>query len=115
MKPALLLVLLTCSPANHSARAGETPSPWGIASSASGAKNLGEWLPRVHDAGVGTVRLFPEWRTVEPRKGQWNWDRADALVRAASDNKVELTAPLMGSVPWSSEKIHTFPMSDLAA
>ena len=115
MKPALLLVLLACSPANHSARAAEPASPWGIASSASGAKNLGEWLPRVHDAGVGTVRLFPEWRTVEPRKGQWNWDKADALVRTASDNQVELTAPLMGSVPWSSEKLHTFPMSDLAA
>lgn len=115
MKFALLLALVAFSFAHDPARAAGPASPWGIASSASGAKNLGEWLPRVHDVGVGTVRLFPEWRTVEPRKGQWNWDKADALVRAASDNRVELTAPLMGSVPWSNEKMHAFPMSNLAA
>jgi hypothetical protein len=50
------------------AQPGTGPTqPWGISSSASSLRNHGEWFPRISAAGVTTVRLFPEWRSVEPR------------------------------------------------
>jgi hypothetical protein len=98
-----------------SEQSSDDSSPWGISSSASGMSNVGEWMPRLREAGVTSARLFPEWRGLEPRSGQWNWSRADALVQAAAKNNLRITACLMGSVPWSNEKGHTFPMSDLGA
>ena len=74
-----------------------------------------EWMPRMHEAGVVAARGFPEWQTLEPRKGEWHWEKADAFVQAAGENHLEITALLMGTVPGSSEKPHTFPMSDLEA
>jgi hypothetical protein len=56
--------------------------------------------------------MFPEWRDIEPAKGTWNWDRADALVKAGADNKIEINGVLMGSPP-GVKAIHAFPMNDL--
>lgn len=95
--------------------AAEVSSPWGVATSSSGMGSAGEWMPRLHEVGVVTARAFPEWPSVEPRQGEWQWDRADALLRAATENHFEVTAVMMGTVPWSGEKPHTFPMSDLPA
>jgi hypothetical protein len=95
------------------AHAADVPCPWGIATSASGMGGATEWMPRLHEAGAATARAFPEWPGVEPRKGEWHWEKADALVKAATDNHIEVTAVMMGTVPGSKEKPHTFPMSDL--
>ncbi len=113
LKPLSLLALVAGPFFPAPAGAAAVSSPWGVSSSSSGAKDIGEWLPKMKEAGVTSVRLFPEWRSVEPRKGEWNWQRSDALVRAAGDNQIELTAILMGSVPWGGEKVHTFPLADL--
>jgi hypothetical protein len=94
---------------------GDELSPWGVSSSASGMSNIGEWMPRLHEAGLTSARLFPEWRSLEPKQGQWNWTRTDSLVQTADRNSIRITALLMGSVPWNNEKGHTFPMSDLNA
>ena len=63
-------------------------------------------------AGVVSVRLFPEWRNFEPKKGTWNWENGDALDKAAADNKLEINAVLMGSPP-GAKTAHAFPMDDL--
>lgn len=102
------IVLLACL-----IRAGEDLSPWGISTSSSGLKDAEAWFPKMHEAGLGSVRFFPEWNGVERKKGAWNWARTDALVNAAVENKLRVTAVMMGSVPWSKDKPHTFPMSDL--
>lgn len=44
-------------------------SPWGVSSSASAVRDHAEWFPKMAAAGVSTVRLFPDWRSFEPRKG----------------------------------------------
>ena len=88
-------------------------SPWGISSSSSSFRNHTEWFPTMSAAGVATVRLFPEWRGLEPTKGTWKWDHADTLVKSAADNKIEINGILMGSAPWSNAKAHAFPMDNL--
>ena len=87
-------------------------APWGISSSAGSMRNHSEWLPKMAAAGVSTVRLFPEWRDIEPKRGTWKWDRADALVKDAGENKIEINGILMGSPP-EAKAIHAFPMADL--
>ncbi|WP_131989844.1 endo-1,4-beta-xylanase [Chthoniobacter flavus] len=113
MKTSCFLVTF-CSLSAAMLYAADISSPWGVATSASGMGSAGEWMPRLHEIGIGTGRAFPEWPSIEPRQGEWHWDRADALVHAATANHFEVTAVMMGKVPWSSEKGHTFPMSDLA-
>src|SRR5262245_17558946 len=87
-------------------------TPWGVSSSASAFRNHAEWLPKMAAAGVTTVRLFPEWPGIEPKKGTWTWDQADALVRHADENQIEISGILMGSPP-GSKASHRFPMEDL--
>jgi hypothetical protein len=63
-------------------------------------------------AGIATLRLFPEWRGFEPRKGTWDWSAGDKLVDTAARNKIEINAILMGSPP-GTKKAHAFPMAEL--
>jgi len=107
----LLPALLLC---RTNATAQEPASAWGIASSASGYGDMREWMPRVKEAGAGMVRLWPEWGGVEPHRGQWNWEAADAILQTAQANGLQVNGILMGSVPGSGGGSHTFPMSDLA-
>ncbi|MDG3006524.1 hypothetical protein [Paludisphaera mucosa] len=93
---------------------GQTASPWGVSSSASGYGDHAEWLPKAAAAGVRTVRLFPEWGALEPKKGEFQWQSADTLVGAASANRIELEAVLMGGARWAGGKPHAFPMANLA-
>src|SRR4051794_17422809 len=85
--------------------AGQNPSspaaagPWGISSSAGSSRTVSEWFPKISAIGITTARMFPEWRELEPVRGTWKWQRADALVEAAAANKIEINAILMGSPP----------------
>jgi len=88
--------------------------PWGIASSAGSMATFAEWLPKMSAVGVRWVRMFPEWRSVEPARGSWKWDSLDAMVRSAAENHSEIEAILMGSAPWSRDGSHAFPMNNLA-
>ena len=89
--------------------------PWGLATSSSGMKDAASWMPKMRTTGAGWVRGFPEWNSVEPREGEWHWDKADAFIESAEHNGLRLSACLMGSVPWSGDKPHTFPVANLAA
>jgi len=88
-------------------------NPFGISTSASSIRTHQEWFPKMSAAGVGSVRMFPEWRSVEPTQGQWTWERQDAIVKSATEHKLQITALLMGSCPWSNAKSHAFPMPHL--
>jgi hypothetical protein len=88
-------------------------NPWGVSSSASAFRDHQDWLPKMAAAGVATVRLFPEWRSIEPGKGKWTWDACDTLVKVAGENKIEISGILMGSPP-GAKAVHAFPMDDLA-
>jgi hypothetical protein len=87
-------------------------TPWGVSSSASAFRDHAEWFPKMAEAGVTTVRLFPEWNGFEPKKGTWKWDDGDKLVKSAADNKIEISAILMGAPP-GAKAAHAFPMDHL--
>src|SRR5438105_3077039 len=105
----LTVVSLTAVVA-RGARAQTDAPPWGVASSAGSSRTLADWCGKVSAAGVSTIRMFPEWREIEPAEGTWRWDRADAIVNIAAANKVEINGILMGSAGWDRAKAHAFPM-----
>jgi len=87
-------------------------SPWGVSASASSYRDIANWFPKMADAGVKMVRLFPEWRGFEPTKGTWKWENGDAMMKAAADHRLEISAVLMGSPP-GTKAVHAFPMDNL--
>ena len=89
-----------------------TTTPWGISSSASSFRNHDEWFPKMTEAGVSTIRLFPEWRGFEAQKGQWKWEDGDRLVKSAAQHRLQINAILMGSPP-GTKAVHAFPMEQL--
>ncbi|MFT5093675.1 MAG: hypothetical protein ACI93T_002504, partial [Porticoccaceae bacterium] len=64
------------------------------------------------EAGVSTVRMFPEWRGFEPKSGTWNWADGDRLVKSAAEYQLEINGILMGS-PHGTKAVHAFPMDNL--
>jgi len=113
----LAALLLVSSSLEAFALDNEAPKPasvpWGIASSSSAFKNHGDWFPKLSAAGIPWVRLFPEWRGVEPAEGTWKWESLDAMMKTAADQKIEINAILMGSTPWIRGGVHAFPMKHL--
>jgi hypothetical protein len=111
---ALFISLLTAASFAH-AQTDTRPSPFGISASAGSAKNYAEWFPVISAAGVQSVRLFPEWRGLQPTPDKWTWDRTDAMLKSAADNHLQITGLLFGSAPWNKSKSHAFPMDNLGA
>ncbi len=56
----------------------------------------------LRQAGVRWLRYFPEWHVIQPRRDQWNWSTADALVADTRANHIHLTAVWAYFTPWAS-------------
>lgn len=77
-------------------------SPWSMA---SGAEWMGEYPrfnPLIRAAGVRSIRLFPEWQGIQPRKDEWNWASSDKMAADARKNDIELIGGLWYFAPWAS-------------
>jgi GH35 family endo-1,4-beta-xylanase len=54
------------------------------------------------EAGVTWLRLFPEWQSTEPRKGEFNWTGADRIVADARKNNIRLVGWMGYFAPWAT-------------
>ncbi|WJR81404.1 glycosyl hydrolase [Bradyrhizobium sp. NP1] len=90
-------------------------SPWGVATG-------GEWLsafpafnPLLKQAGVGWLRAFYEWQTIEPKHGYWNFVQPDRLVENARANDLRLIGVFAYLANWASADGGTrkFPIKDI--
>jgi hypothetical protein len=95
-----------------------SPAPLPAFAIASSAESFGDHpklFPLLHQAGASMVRLFPEWPTLEPRKGVWDWTITDALVQDAAANHLKIFGVLAFLAPWASSggDTRTFPMKDV--
>jgi hypothetical protein len=90
-------------------------SPWGVASGAEWFSDYPRFNPMLKNAGVGWLRGFYEWQTIEPRQGYWNWALTDRLVENAKMNRIHLTFAFAYLAPWASADGGTrkFPIRDL--
>ncbi|MFG0247528.1 MAG: endo-1,4-beta-xylanase, partial [Phycisphaeraceae bacterium JB051] len=91
-------------------------SPWGIASGADSTGLYIRYNPMLRDAGVTWVRYFPEWQTIQPAKGKWNWKSADDLIANARSNQIQMSGFLAYFAKWSSSQPNNtrrFPVKDM--
>ena len=90
-------------------------SPWGIASGAEWSGDYPKFNPMLQKAGVHWLRLFPEWQTIQPKKGQWDWTVSDAMTADARANHIHLLGVWCYLAPWASADGGTrkFPIKDI--
>ncbi len=91
-------------------------SPWGIASGAEDAGRYPEFNPMLRDAGVTWLRYFPEWTTIQPNEGEWDWTFSDAFVADARQNGITLAGTFIYFAKWSSSEpgnTRRFPVGDM--
>ncbi len=54
------------------------------------------------EAGVGIVRMDFFWEDIEPRKGQWVFEKLDRIVDLLAQNGIEVLGLLHYNVSWAS-------------
>lgn len=93
----------------------EDGSPWGIASGAEWAREYPKFNPLLDQAGIRWMRFFPEWQTLEPQHGQFNWEPADKLVANCKENHIRVAGVFCFLAPWASADGGTrkFPIKDI--
>ena len=77
-------------------------NPWGMAAGASSGRYYAQFTPKLEQAGVKWLRLFPEWQEIQPKPGQWNWEASDRLVANARANHIHLLGLWCYFAPWAS-------------
>ncbi|HBC87811.1 MAG TPA: glycosyl hydrolase [Lentisphaeria bacterium] len=109
---ALATIMLTLSSSLFSQDKAAAPTsvsalpsntgPFGIASGAEWSKDYPKFNPLLNQAGVRWIRYFPEWQTIQPKKGEWSWSWADAFVADATKNNIHVTGCFGYFAPWAS-------------
>jgi hypothetical protein len=61
-------------------------------------------VTRMAQSGVATVRVFVNWRLVEPQPGQRNWTNYDAVVGVLAESGLQVEPVLFGVPSWISPK-----------
>jgi len=90
-------------------------NPWGIASGAEWFSDYPRFNPMLKQAGVGWLRGFHEWQTIQPKQGEWNFAPSDRLLENARANGIRLTGVFAYLAPWASADGGTrrFPIKDI--
>ncbi|WP_367872122.1 endo-1,4-beta-xylanase [Luteolibacter sp. Populi] len=109
MTRPLLLALALLSPALAE------DSPWGIALGAEWSGDYPKFNPLLHEAGVTWVRYFPEWHSMQPARGEWSFDRADASLASAKAHQIRIAGGLWYAAPWATSDGSTrkVPLKDI--
>lgn len=112
----ILSGLVGCLAAAEPSPAPATSSPWGFASSAEWFGEYPRFNPLMAQAGVRHLRAFPEWQTIQPRPGEWNWKSADDLVANAKANNLRIDGCLCFFASWATTdgSTRTAPLKDIA-
>lgn len=92
------------------------PITVGISSSAEWGGEYPKLHPLMQEAGITSYRHFPEWSTLEPKKGEWNWKPGDSLVASAKASGMDIFGCLHYLAPWASSggDTRTFPLKNVA-
>ena len=84
-----------------SAGAAATNNPYGACAHVTRGEPPARTCALMRQAGLGWVRSDFDWRTLERRPGEWDFDPFDAVVAACEANGVQLLPILGYSVPWA--------------
>ncbi len=89
--------------------------PFGVATGAPASVAYRRWMPLMREAGVKWARLGVSWRGIEPKRGVWNFQKLDSMIRVGAANGMYLDGLFLYNAPWINSNTHTFPMHHLRA
>ena len=75
---------------------------------ARGRKLDGEGVTRntiiklTNETGINFIRTAFKWGVVQPQKGEWNWEKYDALVESAKKHNTKLLAIVNSPPKWAN-------------
>jgi hypothetical protein len=78
-------------------------SPFGVNIHAPQGEELAFLLDRVHDAGIGWVRIDFVWAFVQPAPDVWDWSLYDAIAAAAQARGIQIYATLAYTPGWATQ------------
>jgi polysaccharide biosynthesis protein PslG len=109
------VVLVRTVSAQSTSASTATESPFGIASGAEWAGEYPKFEPMLRQAGVGWLRYFNEWSSIQPKPGEWDWKRTDDFVAATRANGLQIAGAFLYFAPWASSggDTRTFPVKDM--
>jgi hypothetical protein len=67
-----------------------------------GPGSIEERVERLDTLGVDLVRVTLEWRTIEPARGTYEWERADALLGALRSSGLTPLVGIWGTPGWAN-------------
>jgi hypothetical protein len=67
-----------------------------------GRGSLADRLDTLDAMGVKLVRYTLDWRQIEPRKGDYDWSRADAILRGLHERGIAPVVTLWGTPGWAN-------------
>jgi hypothetical protein len=67
-----------------------------------GPGTLQQRLDRLDALGVDVVRVTIDWRSVEPRRGTFDWERYDELLDGLHTHRIAALVTLYGSPAWAN-------------
>lgn len=112
---AIAAMSISAGVANAADDPRDDASPWAIASGAEWSGDYPRFNPMLRDAGVRWLRLFDEWQTVQPKRGEWRWEGVDQKVANARENGIRIVGGLWFFAPWASATgdTRTGPVKDI--
>ncbi len=105
------LLFLGCAP---DGAASDELNPFGVGSSAEASGRFAEWMPKMGQAGVKWIRIFPEWNVIQPSPGLWSWSWIDSLLSTAASNHLNVSGLFLYNAGWIDPNTHTFPTNHYA-
>ena len=100
------------APTTAGSTASATP-PVGIKArlSTRGDEELDQVLSRLRSAGVTHVRENVSWGALEPRPGDFAWEKMDRWVAAAARRDIEIIALVGGPPGWATPRWNVAPVT----
>jgi len=99
------IAVLSCQTTSADDQTGNAPSPslWGVCAHLGWSEfdNLEEELDLMQQAGIGWVRADFSWGNIEPKDGQFVFDRYDRVVEAAGRRGIAVLPILDYNSPWA--------------
>lgn len=84
----------------------DSPSPWGVATSAETRGQFDNYTPFMADAGVDWIRAPALWSQIQPTRNlpvnQWDFSQLEGWLTTATANGMHINSPLVYNAAWSS-------------
>lgn len=90
-------------------------SPFGFSCDNATTYTLANYCGRMAEAGLIWIRGFPTFNVLEPERGRFEWQPADAFLATATEHGMKVCGLFLYSTPWIPPGAGHLPVRNLPA